>query len=208
MFVVQITLQPEIYKVDVYLNRDLIVGDSGVGNTDFCGVAEICIGAVFPVAEVRNQVLCPVHRRFRFFGLLAACCLCLRLFVRIVPNDGKIPVLSQIVNGSAVIRKAVAFHCAVHITLCGFFRFFQCLIVPFFIKAVFKAAIRHDLIRRCHPVGIIINRFFRQPFRLLGERVIQLPHFDDLRIDAACPQMLFHAVSCSKEVFTVCPQPV
>ena len=68
--------------------------------------------------------------------------------------------------------------------------------------------IHYDLILRCHPVSIIIDHFFRQPFRLLGERVIQLPHFDNLRVDAARPQMLFSAVACSKEVFTVCPQTV
>ncbi len=57
-----------------------------------------------------------------------------------------------------------------------------------------------------HPLGIIINHFFGQPFRFLRKRVIKLPHFDDLRIDAARPQVLFCAVACSKEVFAVCPQ--
>lgn len=65
-----------------------------------------------------------------------------------------------------------------------------------------------DKVLWCHSVGIIINHFFRQPFRFLGERVIQLPHFDDLCIDAARPQMLFCAIACAKEVFAVCPQPV
>ena len=34
MLVIQITFQAEIHKVDVHLNGDLIVGDSGVGHAD------------------------------------------------------------------------------------------------------------------------------------------------------------------------------
>ena len=113
--------------------------------------------------------------------------LCLRPFIRVITEDGTIPILSQIVNGSAVIRKAAAFHRAVRIALRSFFRFFQRLIVPFLVKSVYNVMIRNDLILRCHPVGIIINHFFGQPFRFLRECVIQLPHFDDLLVDAACP---------------------
>ena len=111
-----------------------------------------------------------------------------------------------VVDGCTIICEAVAFHRTVHIALCGFFCFFQRLIVQFLIKAVFKVMICHDLIPWGHPLGIIINHFFGQPFRLLRKRVIKLPHFDDLRIDAARPQVLFCAVACSKEVFAVCPQ--
>ena len=141
-----------------------------------------------------------------FCGRLTSRYLCVRPFIRVIAVDTQILPCLLVVDGCAVIRKAVAFHRAVHITLCGFFCFFQRLIVPFLIKAVFKVMIRHYLILWCHPVGIIINHFFRQPFRFLGERVIQLPHFDDLCIDAARPQMLFCAVACAKKVFAVCPQ--
>ena len=41
MLVIQIALQPVIHKVDVHLNGNLIVGDGGVGDADFRGVAEI-----------------------------------------------------------------------------------------------------------------------------------------------------------------------
>ena len=41
MLAVQIALQPEIHKVDVHLNGNLIVGDSGVGDADLGGVTEI-----------------------------------------------------------------------------------------------------------------------------------------------------------------------
>ena len=41
MLAVQIALQPEIHKVDVHLNGNLIVGDSGVGDADLRRVAEI-----------------------------------------------------------------------------------------------------------------------------------------------------------------------
>ena len=130
----------------------------------------------------------------------------MRSFIRVIAIDAQILPCLLVVDGCTIICKAVAFHCAVHITLCGFFRFFQRLIVQFLIKAVFKVMICHNLIPWGHPLGIIINHFFGQPFRFLRKRVIKLPHFDDLRIDAARPQVLFCAVACSKEVFAVCPQ--
>ena len=41
MRVVQIAFQPEVHKVDIHLNGNLIVGDSSVSDTDFRRVAEI-----------------------------------------------------------------------------------------------------------------------------------------------------------------------
>jgi len=41
MLIVQIALQPEVHKVDIHLNGNLIVGDSGVGDADLRRVAEI-----------------------------------------------------------------------------------------------------------------------------------------------------------------------
>ena len=41
MLIVQIALQSVIHKVDVHLNGNLIVGDSGVGDADLGGVTEI-----------------------------------------------------------------------------------------------------------------------------------------------------------------------
>ena len=265
MLIVQIALQPVIHKVDVHLNGNLIVGDSGVGDADLRRVAEIRLRAVFAPAKVGDQSLCPFYKRLlrlslqlqpvrlrlpfackflghavrvhmvavglvvphgiqgteapvkayhmeavcgdnAFCGRLTSRYLCVRPFIRVITVDTQILPFLLVVDGCAVIRKAVAFHRAVHITLCGFFCFFQRLIVPFLIKAVFKVMICHNLIPWGHPLGIIINHFFGQPFRFLRKRVIKLPHFDDLRIDAARPQVLFCAVACSKEVFAVCPQ--
>ena len=58
MLIVQIAFQPEVHKVDIHLNGNLIVGDSSVSDADFCRIAEICLGAVFAPAEVRNQSFC------------------------------------------------------------------------------------------------------------------------------------------------------
>jgi hypothetical protein len=41
MLIIQIAFQPEVLKVDVHLNGNLIVGDGGVGNADLGRVAEI-----------------------------------------------------------------------------------------------------------------------------------------------------------------------
>ena len=140
--------------------------------------------------------------------LLTSRYLCVRPFIWVIAVDTQILPCLLVVDSCAVIRKAVAFHRAVYITLCGFFCFFQRLIVLFLIKAVSKVMIHYDPILCCHPVSIILNHFFRQPFRFLGECVIKLPHFDDLLIDAARPQALFCAVACAEKVFAVYPQTV
>jgi len=41
MLVIQIAFQPEIHKVDIHLNGNLIVGDGGVGDADLLRIAEI-----------------------------------------------------------------------------------------------------------------------------------------------------------------------
>mgnify|MGYP006999335168 CR=1 FL=1 len=41
MLIIQIALQPEIHKVDICLDGNLIVGDGGVGDADLRRVAEI-----------------------------------------------------------------------------------------------------------------------------------------------------------------------
>ena len=63
MLVVQIAFQSVIHKVDIHLNGNLIVGDGGVGDTDFRRVAEIRLRAVFAPAEVGDQSLCPFYKR-------------------------------------------------------------------------------------------------------------------------------------------------
>ena len=41
MLIVQIAFQPVIHKVDIHLNGNLIVGDGGIGDSNFGNVAEI-----------------------------------------------------------------------------------------------------------------------------------------------------------------------
>ena len=58
MLIVQIAFQPVIHKVDIHLNGNLIVGDGGIGDSNFGNVAEIRLRAVFAPAEVGDQPLC------------------------------------------------------------------------------------------------------------------------------------------------------
>ncbi len=96
-----------------------------------------------------------------------------------------------VIDGSAVICKTIFLHRTGNIALCRGFRFFQRLIVQLIVKAVFKMVIGSDLIGCGHLRGISVNGFCGQPFRFFREGVIQLPLFFDLRVDIACPQMLF-----------------
>ena len=41
MRVVQIAFQPEVHKVDIHLNGDLVIGDGGVSDANLRRVAEI-----------------------------------------------------------------------------------------------------------------------------------------------------------------------
>jgi len=113
-----------------------------------------------------------------------------------------------IIDGSAVVCKTIFLHRTGNIALrCGL-RFFQRLIVQLIVKAVFKMVIGSDLIGCGHLRGISVNGFCGQPFRFFREGVIQLPHFFDLRMDIACPQMLFTPATGTKEVVTVGAQTV
>ena len=135
-------------------------------------------------------------------------CLFLRLFVRIITVDAEALACFGVIDGSAVVCKAVFLHRTGNIALCRSLRFFQCLIVQLIVKAVFKMVIGSDLIGRSHLRGISVNGFCGQPFRFFREDVIQLPHFLDLRVDIACPQMLFTPATGAEEVVTVSAQTV
>ena len=65
-----------------------------------------------------------------------------------------------------------------------------------------------DLIGRGHLRGISVNGFCGQPLRFFRESIIQLPHFLDLRVDIACPQVLFTPAPCAEEVITVSAQAI
>ena len=136
------------------------------------------------------------------------CCLFLRLFVRIITVDTEALACFGIIHGSAVIGKTIFLHCTGNIALrCGL-RFFQCLIVQLIVKAVFNMVIGRNLIGRGHLRGVAVNGFCGQPFRFFREGIIQLPHFLDLRVDIACPQMLFTPATSAEEVVTVSAQAI
>ena len=136
------------------------------------------------------------------------CCLFLRLFVRIITVDAEALARFGVIDGSAVVCKTVFLHRTGNIALrCGL-RFFQCLIVQLIVKAVFNMVIGRNLIGRGHLRGVAVNGFCGQPFRFFREGVIQLPHFFDLCVDTACPQMLFTPATSAKEVVTVSAQAI
>ena len=101
----------------------------------------------------------------------------------------------QVIDGSAIIAKAVILHCPVYIALRHLFGLFQRLVVQSFIKAVFKVVVDHYLIPRSHATGIIVDSLFCQPFGFFGEGIVKLPHLFDLIVHIACPQVLFAAAS-------------
>ena len=136
------------------------------------------------------------------------CCLFLRLFVRIITVDAEALACFGIIHGSAVIGKTIFLHCTGNIALRRSLRFFQRLIVQLIVKAVFKMVIGSDLIGRGHLRGISVNGFCGQPFRFFREGVIQLPHFFDLCVDTACPQVLFTPPASAEEVVTVSAQAI
>ena len=136
------------------------------------------------------------------------CCLFLRLFVRVITVDAEALVCFGIIDGSAVVCKAVFLHRTGNIALRRGLRFFQRLIVQLIVKAVFNMVIGCNLIGRGHLRGVAVNGFCGQPFRFFREGVIQFPHFFDLRVDIACPQMLFTPATGAEEVVTVGAQTV
>ena len=136
------------------------------------------------------------------------CCLFLRLFVRVITVDAEALVCFGIIDGSAVIGKTIFLHRTGNIALRRGLRFFQRLIVQLIVKAVFNMVIGCDLIGRGHLRGVAINSFCGQPFRFFREGVIQLPHFFDLCVDTACPQVLFTPPASSEKIVTVGAQTI
>ena len=131
-----------------------------------------------------------------------------RFFVRVITVDTEALACFGIIDGSAVVCKTIFLHRTGNIALrCGL-RFFQRLIVQLIVKAVFNMVIGCNLIGRGHLRGVAVNGFCGQPFRFFREGVIQLPHFFDLRVDTACPQMLFTPATSAKEVVTVSAQAI
>ncbi len=167
------------------------------------------------VQQIRfNEVHIQKSRKLRTVGGYGVvlqrkgCCLFLRLFVRVITVDAEALACFGVIHGSAVVYKTVFLHRTGNIALrCGL-RFLQRLIVQLIVKAVFKMVISSDLIGRGHLRGISVNGFCGQPFRFFREGIIQLPHFLDLRVDIACPQMLFTPATGAEEVVTVGAQTI
>ena len=140
---------------------------------------------------------CGVMLQCKGYGLFP------RFFVRVITVDTEALACFGTIDGSAVVCKTIFLHRTGNIALrCGL-RFFQCLIVQLIVKAVFKMVIGCNLIGRGHLRGISVNGFCGQPFRFFREGVIQLPHFFDLCVDIACPQMLFTPATGAEEIVTV-----
>ena len=145
------------------------------------------------------------------YGAMLQCkgrCLLLRLFVRVITVDAEALACFGVIDGSAVIGKTVALHRTGNIALRRSLRFLQRLIVQLIVKAVFKMVIGCNLIGRGHLRGVAVNGFCGQPFRFFREGIIQLPHFIDLCVDIACPQVLFTPAPCAEEVITVSAQAI
>ena len=157
-----------------------------------------------------------IQKGGQFYGILLCgvmlqrkgCCLFLRLFVRVITVDAEALACFGVIDGSAVIGKTVALHRTGNIALRCCFCFLQRLIVQLIVKAVFNMVISSDLIGRGHLRGVAVNGFCGQPFRFFREGIIQLPHFLDLRVDIACPQVLFTPAPCAEEVIAVSAQAV
>ena len=113
-----------------------------------------------------------------------------------------------IVDGSAVVCRAVWFHCAIHIALRRLFCFLQRLKVLLFIKPILDRMIDHHLIPWGHTLLVAVYRFFGQPLRFFREGVIQFPHFSDLCIFVSCPQMLLVSPAFSQKIFAIGAQTV
>ena len=168
---------------------------------------------VFAPAVIQQICFNEMHiqKGGQFYGILLCgvmlqrkgCCLFLRLFVRVITVDAEALACFGVIDGSAVIGKTVALHRTGNIALrCGLC-FFQRLIVQLIVKAVFKMVISSDLIRRGHLCGVTVNGFCGQPLRFFRESIIQLPHFLDLRVDIACPQVLFTSPASAEEIITI-----
>ena len=144
-------------------------------------------------------------------GIMLLCkgrSLLLCFFVRVIAIDPEALACFGIIDGSAVIGKTVFLHRTGNIALrCGL-RFFQRLIVQLIVKAVFNMMIGRNLIGRGHLRSVAVNGFCGQPFRLFCEGVIQLPHFLDLCVDTACPQVLFTPPTSSEKIVTVGAQTI
>ena len=167
------------------------------------------------VQQIRfNEVHIQKSRKLRTVGGYGVvlqrkgCCLFLRLFVRVITVDAEALACFGIIHGSAVIGKTIFLHRTGNIALRRGLRFFQRLIVQLIVKAVFKMVIGSDLIGCGHLRGVAVNGFCGQPFRFFRKGIIQLPHFLDLRVDIACPQMLFTPAPSAEEILAVSAQAV
>ena len=167
------------------------------------------------IQQIRfNEVHIQKSRKLRTVGGYGVvlqrkgCCLFLRLFVRVITVDAEALACFGVIHGSAVVCKTVFLHRTGNIALrCGL-RFLQRLIVQLIVKAVFNMVIGCNLIGCGHLRGVAVNGFCGQPFRFFREGIIQLPHFLDLRVDIACPQVLFTPAPCAEEVIAVSAQAV
>ena len=110
----------------------------------------------------------------------------------------------EIINGGSIIGIAIlALHGAGHILLRSLFRFYKCLVVQFFIKAVFKMMEHHHFIGRGHLLFITVDVLRGKPFWFFREKRIQIQHFGDLRFYVPSPEVLFCPASFAQIVVAI-----
>ena len=90
--------------------------------------------------------------------------------IRVISNNAEILLFIKVINSSAIVCKAVRFHCPVYISPRCFFRFFKRWIVQPFVEAVLKMVIDHHPIRGFHMVCIAVHCFLLG----LGEKPVLL----------------------------------
>ena len=110
-----------------------------VHQRDVAGQFSNLVDLKFPAIDAERHA--DVQFVAGFFRLLCDADLCLCFCIRVIAKSAKVSALPLIVDGSAVVLKAVVLHRAVHISLGGAFCFFQRGIIQLIIKAVFKMMI-------------------------------------------------------------------
>ena len=64
------------------------------------------------------------------------------------------------------------------------------------------------LLRGCHAAGVGIDGFRGEPIRFFRQLSVQRPHFGDLRLHTARPQVLFRPLPFTQKILAVSTQTV
>ena len=64
------------------------------------------------------------------------------------------------------------------------------------------------LLRGCHAAGVSVDGFRGEPIRFFRQLGVQLPHFGDLRLHTARPQVLFRPLPFTQKILAVSTQTI